>query len=133
MPLPFLYRLNTLHSPRTTTPAIRRTARTRTHPRGHPHAPERTLALTLTHPNATPPVANPSFCRICATILLKEVPMNTHINKEYMLKKPATFRALALSIGVSGRTIERALRALQDKQIVQRMGTRRTGSWLVLR
>lgn len=59
--------------------------------------------------------------------------MDTHINTEYMLKKPATFRNLALSIGVSRRTIERALRALQDKQIVQRMGTRRTGSWLVLR
>lgn len=59
--------------------------------------------------------------------------MDTHINKEYMLKKPATFRDLALSIGVSRRTIERALRALQDKQIVQRMGTRRVGSWLVLR
>lgn len=59
--------------------------------------------------------------------------MNTHTNTEYMLKKPATFRVLALSIGVSGRTIERALRALQDKQIVQRMGNRRTDSWLVLR
>lgn len=133
MPLPFLYRLNTLHSPRTTTPAIRRAARTRTHPRGHPHAPERTLALTLTHPNATLPVANTPFCRICATTPLKEVAMDSHINTEYMLKKPATFRDLALSIGVSRRTIERALRAPQDKQIVQRMGSRRAGSCLVLR
>ena len=59
--------------------------------------------------------------------------MDSHINTEYMLKKPATFRNLALNIGVSRRTIECALRALQDKQIVQRMGTRRAGSWLVLR
>lgn len=59
--------------------------------------------------------------------------MDSHINTEYMLKKPATFRDLALSIGVSRRTIERALRALQDKQIVQRMGSRRAGSCLVLR
>ena len=59
--------------------------------------------------------------------------MNTHTNTEYMLKKPATIRDLALSIGVSRRTIECALRALQDKQIVQRMGTRRAGSCLVLR
>lgn len=59
--------------------------------------------------------------------------MDSHINTEYMLKKPATFRDLTLSIRVSRRTIERALRALQDNQIVQRMGTRRVGSWLVLR
>ena len=53
--------------------------------------------------------------------------------RHLLQRADATVSDLALSIGVSRRTIERALRALQDKQIVQRMGTRRTGSWLVLR
>lgn len=53
--------------------------------------------------------------------------------RHLLQRADATVSDLALSIGVSRRTIERALRALQDKQIVQRMGTRRAGSWLVLR
>lgn len=45
----------------------------------------------------------------------------------------ATSKDLAHLIGVSQRTIERTLKSLQDKHVVERIGARRNGRWIVKR
>lgn len=42
-----------------------------------------------------------------------------------------TFDELAAKIGVTRRIIERAFRSLQNKNIIERIGSKRDGSWIV--
>ena len=65
---------------------------------------------------------------------------NVGINKtrkrvlQYLLEKPnLTSKALAAKLELSSRTIERALQDLQKANIIQRVGSRKNGSWLVMK
>jgi RNA polymerase III subunit RPC82 helix-turn-helix domain len=40
---------------------------------------------------------------------------------------------LAEKVGVTKRTIERALKSLQEKNIIERIGSKRDGSWIVIK
>ncbi len=40
---------------------------------------------------------------------------------------------LSKKIGVSKRTIERVFSSLQDKKMLKRIGSKRVGSWIVLK
>jgi hypothetical protein len=40
---------------------------------------------------------------------------------------------LAEKIGVTKRTIERALKSLQEKNIIERIGSKRDGNWIVIK
>lgn len=40
---------------------------------------------------------------------------------------------LADKVGVTKRTIERALKSLQEKNIIERIGSKRDGSWIVIK
>ena len=40
---------------------------------------------------------------------------------------------LAKQMGVSKRTIERAFKSLQEKKIIERIGSKRDGNWLVVK
>ncbi len=40
---------------------------------------------------------------------------------------------LAAKIGVTKRTIERAFISLQNKKIIKRIGSKRNGSWIVIK
>ena len=42
-------------------------------------------------------------------------------------------KALAAKLGLSSRTIERALQNLQKANVIQRVGSRKDGSWLVVK
>ena len=44
-----------------------------------------------------------------------------------------TAESMAVSIGVTKRTIERELRKLQEKGILIRSGSKKTGSWIVIK
>ena len=65
---------------------------------------------------------------------------NVGINKtrkrvlQCLLEKPdLTAKALAEKLELSSRTIERALQDLQKANIIQRIGSRKNGSWLVVK
>ncbi len=40
---------------------------------------------------------------------------------------------LAVKIGVTKRTIERAFTSLQNKKVIERIGSKRDGSWIVIK
>lgn len=40
---------------------------------------------------------------------------------------------LAVKIGVTKRTIERAFISLQTKKVIERIGSKRDGSWIVIK
>lgn len=40
---------------------------------------------------------------------------------------------LAVKIGVSKRTIERAFNSLQNKKVIERIGSKRDGNWIVVK
>ena len=44
-----------------------------------------------------------------------------------------TVNLLAKNLGLSSRTIERALLNLQKGNIIQRVGSRKNGTWLVVK
>ena len=44
-----------------------------------------------------------------------------------------TSNELADIIGVTKRTIERTFRSLQEKQMIERVGSKRDGDWLVIK
>lgn len=50
-----------------------------------------------------------------------------------MTEKPnATSIELAKQIDVTKRTIERAFKTLQEKKIIERIGSKRNGTWIVI-
>lgn len=68
------------------------------------------------------------------------VDMNAGLNKtekkviEYLIEKPNVKSVeLAEYIGVTKRTIERSLKTLQEKQMVERTGPKRESNWIVIR
>ena len=68
------------------------------------------------------------------------VDMNAGLNKtekkviEYLIEKPNVKSVeLAEYIGVTKRTIERSLKTLQEKKMVERTGPKREGNWIVIR
>ena len=51
-----------------------------------------------------------------------------------LIRKPGIKSAeLAEIIGVTRRTIERALKNLQEKKVIERLGSKRDGNWIVIR
>ena len=44
-----------------------------------------------------------------------------------------TSEELAAKIGVAKRTIERAFISLQNKKVIERIGSKREGSWIVIK
>ena len=53
---------------------------------------------------------------------------------QYLLEKPdISVNALAEILNVSPRTIERALLYLRQANIIQRVGNKKKGSWLVVK
>ena len=70
----------------------------------------------------------------------KNVGINVGINDvekkilEELLKNPQlTASELAISIDKSKRTIERYLKALQEKGFIERDGSNKTGNWKILK
>ena len=66
--------------------------------------------------------------------------MNVGLNKtekkviEFLIENPSfTSDNLAEKIGVTTRTIERTLKKLQEKKMIERIGSKRDGNWLVIR
>ncbi len=68
------------------------------------------------------------------------VGLNVGLNKtekkvvEFLIENPS-FTSIELSekIGVTKRTIERAFKSLQEKKIIERIGSKRYGIWIVVR
>ena len=53
---------------------------------------------------------------------------------ENLIENPSITSAnLAEIIGVTKRTIERTFKSLQEKKIIERIGTKRNGSWIVIK
>lgn len=51
-----------------------------------------------------------------------------------LIEKPAyILTELAEQIGVTKRTIERAFSSLQEKKIIERIGSKRDGNWIVIK
>ncbi len=68
------------------------------------------------------------------------VGMNVGLNKtekkviKLLIEDPsATSSELAKQIGVTGRTIERTFNSLQEKKMLERIGSRRDGNWIVVK
>ena len=66
--------------------------------------------------------------------------MNVGLNKtekkviELLIENPAyTSIELADKVGVTKRTIERTLKKLQEKKMIERIGSKRDGNWIVVR
>lgn len=71
---------------------------------------------------------------------LKEYGKNVGLNKtekkviELLIENPSyTSENLAAKTGVTKRTIERVFKALQEKQIIERIGSKRDGNWIVIK
>lgn len=53
---------------------------------------------------------------------------------DLLLANPsATSDDLAAKIGVTKRTVERAYKTLQEKKVIKRIGSRRNGTWIVMK
>jgi len=53
---------------------------------------------------------------------------------ELLIKNPSlTSIELAEKIGVTKRTIERTFKSLQEKNMIERIGLKRDGNWIVAR
>ena len=68
------------------------------------------------------------------------VGLNVGLNKtekkviQLLIELPSlTSIELAEKIGVTKRTIERALKSLQEKNIIERIGSKRDGNWIVIK
>jgi hypothetical protein len=66
--------------------------------------------------------------------------LNVGLNKtekkviQLLIELPSlTSIELAEKIGVTKRTIERALKSLQEKNIIERIGSKRDGNWIVIK
>ena len=66
--------------------------------------------------------------------------MNVGLNKtekkviEFLIENPNfTSNNLAEKIGVTKRTIERTLKKLQEKKMIERIGSKRDGNWIVIK
>ena len=66
--------------------------------------------------------------------------MNVGLNKTEkkvieLLIEDQSLTSIELSekIGVTTRTIERAFKSLQEKKMIQRIGSKRDGNWIVVR
>ncbi|MFZ7972058.1 MarR family transcriptional regulator [Fusobacterium watanabei] len=66
--------------------------------------------------------------------------MNVGLNKtekkviEFLIENPSfTSNNLAEKIGVTKRTIERTLKKLQEKKMIERIGSKRDGNWIVIK
>lgn len=70
----------------------------------------------------------------------KNVGLNVGLNKtekkvvELLIENPSiTSVELAEKIGVTERTIERTFKSLQEKKMIERIGSKRDGNWIVIR
>ncbi|HOT31830.1 MAG TPA: ATP-binding protein [Petrotogaceae bacterium] len=70
----------------------------------------------------------------------KNVGLNVGLNKtekkviELLIENPSiTSVELAEKIGVTKRTIERTFKSLQEKKMIERIGSKRDGNWIVVR
>ena len=70
----------------------------------------------------------------------RNVGLNVGLNKtekkviENLIENPSITSAnLAEIIGVTKRTIERTFKSLQEKKIIERIGTKRNDSWIVIK
>ena len=70
----------------------------------------------------------------------KNVGLNVGLNKtekkviEILIENPGvTSVELAEKVGVTKRTIERAFKSLQEKKMIERIGSKRDGNWIVVR
>lgn len=70
----------------------------------------------------------------------KNVDLNVGLNKtekkviELLIENPnLTSIELSEKIGVTKRTIERAFKSLQEKNMIERIGSKRDGNWIVAR
>ena len=70
----------------------------------------------------------------------RNVGLNVGLNKtekkviENLIENPSITSAnRAEIIGVTKRTIERTFKSLQEKKIIERIGTKRNGSWIVIK
>ena len=70
----------------------------------------------------------------------RNVGLNVGLNKtekkviENLIENPSITSAnLAEIIGVTKRTIERTFKSLQEKKIIERIGTKRNGNWIVIK
>lgn len=68
------------------------------------------------------------------------VVLNVVLNKtekkviELLIENPnITSAELAEKIGVTKRTIERTFKSLQEKKMIERIGSKRDGNWIVVR
>ena len=77
---------------------------------------------------------------VMAVLTNKNVGLNVGLNKtekrviELLIEEPSyTSADLADKIEVSKRTIERAFKTLQEKNIIERIGSKRDGKWIVVK
>ena len=70
----------------------------------------------------------------------KNVGLNVGLNKteekviQFLIESSnLTSAELAEKVSVTKRTIERALKSLQEKNIIERIGSKRDGNWIVIR
>ena len=68
------------------------------------------------------------------------VGLNVGLNKtekkviEFLMENPSfTSDDLAEKIGVTKRTIERTFKKLQEKKMIERIGSKRDGNWIVIK
>lgn len=68
------------------------------------------------------------------------VGLNVGLNKtekkviEILIENPSvTSVEIAEKVGVTKRTIERAFKSLQEKKMIERIGSKRDGNWIVVR
>ena len=73
-------------------------------------------------------------------IVIKNVGLNVGLTKtekkviQFLIESSnLTSVELAEKVGVTKRTIERALKSLQEKNIIERIGSKRDGSWIVIK
>ena len=73
-------------------------------------------------------------------IVIKNVGLNVGLTKtekkviQFLIESSnLTSVELADKVGVTKRTIERALKSLQEKNIIERIGSKRDGSWIVIK
>ena len=67
------------------------------------------------------------------------VGLNVGLNKtekkiiEYLLENSSlTLTEIAEKVGVTKRTIERNFKSLQEKKIIERIGSKRDGNWIIV-
>lgn len=79
-------------------------------------------------------------CCFDRIIQMKNVGLNVALNKTEkkvvsLLIEDSEYTSdeLAAKIGVTKRTIERAFISLQNKKVIERIGSKRDGSWIVMK